>query len=375
MKLVLCLLTIPSIALAAPRFETVDRGDAIEVIARNVTAATTAVIPKRSRLEIELAGSPIIAPLVPTDKGVKVVELEGRMPRMLSVKVPLEREGVKRLARHARVFQIGSDVHILFPRDRRRDGATVRLPEPTLSAVAAIAPVTPIGPEKPATPKSEPKLEAKPEAKIDPKTEASASPVTPADAPAKAEPAAGAPKQAFLKAPEPSSNVTTYALLGLSAICVGAWFLKRKRAALAPVSSIEVIAQRSLGAKAKIVWLTAGGREMVVAVTPQSVRMLGQWKKAPEQELQAPLPEAHALIEPRYPRASTNAPYGRAQTQSHATQNAIGPQSASVAGIMRLRAKTVAPPIEQLDEDIATGDLDADALWAKEILAATGARR
>ena len=248
MKLVLCLLAIPSIALAGPRFETLDRGDAIEVIARDVTAATTAVVPKRSRLEIELAGAPIIPPLVPTDKGVKVVELEGRTPRMLSVKVAHEREGVKRLARHARVFQVGPDVHVLFPRAVPADGATVRLPEPTLpEAVAAIAPVKPIGPEQPVTAavKAAAPAKAAPEAARPPTAE-----------PATAEPAA--PKQAFLKAPEPSSNVTTYALLGLSAICVGAWFLKRKRAAVVPTSSTTDRAE-ALGAKAKVVWLVAGG--------------------------------------------------------------------------------------------------------------------
>lgn len=373
MKLVLCLLCIPSVALAKPGFELLDRGDAIEVIARDVTAAHTAVVPKRSRLEIELTGAPIIPPLVPTSRadGVKVIELDGRSPRVLSVKVPLDRADVKQLARHARVFQVGPDVHMLFPRAVPADGAVVRLPEPTVTAVAAAAPVQPvkpIGPEKP-----EPTKPAA--ASTTPPTGAQAAAAKP-PAPPEAKPPE---KESYLKKTEPSSDLTTYALLGLSAICVGAWFLKRKRATAVPTTSIDVIAQRSLGAKAKVVWLAAGGREMVVAVTPQAVRMLGQWKKPSERSNDqqdyappSPLPTAHTHSEPRFARATTHNQFPRAQTHS-----------SSVAGIMRLRAKTVAPPIEQeiepayakLDDDIATGDLDADALWAKEILAATSARR
>jgi len=113
-----------------------------------------------------------------------------------------------------------------------------------------------------------------------------------------------------------------------------------------------VIAQRSLGAKAKVVWLSAGGRDMVVAITPQNVRMLSQWEK------QEPLP--------------------RAQTVPPADQA----PSEAVAGILRLRAKTNVPyprarthaPAD-INEDVATGDDEADAAWAREILAATGGRR
>jgi len=128
------------------------------------------------------------------------------------------------------------------------------------------------------------------------------------------------------------------------------------------------MAQRSLGAKAKVVWLSAGGREMVVAITPQNVRMLSQWDK---QET-APLP-----------RAQTVPP---AESQQ--------PASEAVAGILRLRARTNAPFHDaanantldgprprartyqpEINEDVATGDDDADAVWAREILAATGGRR
>src|SRR5439155_1189103 len=57
---------------------------------------------------------------------------------------------------------------------------------------------------------------------------------------------------------DPWSRISMYAALGLAAAGAGLWLIsRRKRPALAS-SSIEVIAQRSLGGKARIVWLSAG---------------------------------------------------------------------------------------------------------------------
>jgi len=50
------------------------------------------------------------------------------------------------------------------------------------------------------------------------------------------------------------------------------------------------------------------------------------------------------------------------------------PLSPAVSGILRLRGRT-GQMAAVLPEDIASGDVVADELWAKEILAATGARR
>jgi flagellar biogenesis protein FliO len=84
-------------------------------------------------------------------------------------------------------------------------------------------------------------------------------------------------------APEPDdawSKISMYGALGLAAIGAGIWLIRRRKGGNVPAhSSIEVIAQRSLGGKARIVWLSAGQREMIVSVTAQQVRMLGQWRK------------------------------------------------------------------------------------------------
>lgn len=348
--LVACLL-VPTVAAAGPEptFEVLDRGDAVEVIAHDVKAARTAVIPQRSRLEVAVIGYPRARPLVPRDRGVKVVELADDAPRVLTVKLPLERADVKRLARHAQAIQVGNDLHLLFPRTVPADDATVTLPEPTLPAALANK-LSVVGPTLPPPP-SKPSLEGGRKPLPEPaKLDAAPSP-PPAVAP---KPESSKP---FLDQSERSSNLSLYAILGLSAIGIGIWLVRRRRSAREPASSIDVIAQRSLGTKAKVVWLAAGGREMVIAVTPQQVRMLGQWRKG-EQTTQQPLPEASLV--------------------RTATKNPPAPSS-SVSGILKLRERVPAASQhtwgEPLHEDIATGDLDADALWAKEILAATGSRR
>lgn len=171
-------------------------------------------------------------------------------------------------------------------------------------------------------------------------------------------------------APEPSSNGSLYAMFGVAALGLGAWYMRRRRVTQGPAVSIDVIAERSLGGRAKVVWFAAGGREMMVAITPQQICVLGQWRK---QDSRAQLPEAHALPEPKLARPEK-------------------PMSAAVAGLLRLRqradakANTYANPnahafrnpfghnrsLDEINEEVATGDLSSDALWAKEILEATG---
>jgi hypothetical protein len=117
-------------------------------------------------------------------------------------------------------------------------------------------------------------------------------------------------------------------------------------------------------------WLSAGGRELLVSVTNSNVRMLGQWSKTDREGL---------------PRAAT---LGRNSFQSEldTAEEAPAPavQSAAVTGILKLRARTSAPLIgrsptipslPKVNEDVATEDEEADLEWAREILTASGVRR
>jgi hypothetical protein len=205
---------------------------------------------------------------------------------------------------------------------------------------------------------------------------------------------------------------------------------RRKGGNLAPHSSIEIIAQRSLGGKARIVWLSAGPREMLVSVSAQQVRMLGQWRKTDAslptaQTYQDARPEARTEMMDRllektrgaHDQPATDQPDNLSianhlprterrtgqftiperrtgqvavpgqytaperRTGSFAAVDGRGSidrpaeraPSPAVSGILRLRGRTGQMPA--ISDEVATGDVEADELWAREILAATGARR
>jgi flagellar biogenesis protein FliO len=340
MRAAIFVLLIPTLAHAAPEpLEVIDRGDAVEIVAHNVKATHTTINPVRSRLEVPVAAI-ANASLVPKDATVKEIEFENQS---LSVKLNYERNDVKTLAKYAQATQVGDDLHIVVPRKVPVEGEVVKLPEPTLppALAAKIA--------------DAPKLEPKPE----PKVEAKVEPAKPVEQ----KPAAATTKKAIPTVTEDDamSKLSMYAAAGLAAIGLGVWFLKKKKGMAQPTSTIDVIAQRSLGGKAKVMWIAAGSREMVVAVTPQSVRMLGQWKRAAagssEMSIVAPGPLPEAQTMDRTP--SGRLAYPRAAT------------SPAVSGLLRLRAQT--QPV--VSQDVATDDVEADAQWAKDLLAATGGRR
>ncbi len=369
---IITLIALPTVVLAdpAPGFEVIDRGTAVEVIAHNVTAAKTAVIPIRSRLEVPLVGHPRADKALPTDPTVKLVEFDGNEQRVLSVKLGFERTEVRALAKYAQAIQVGSDVHIMFPRIVPADGAAIVLPEPTLPAdlaakLAAKAPVPVAAVTAPVPPPMTPETKvsappAAPATAVEPKPETT--PVAATTAPlvpqTNAKPAAAAPAKE-----DAWQKLSMYGAIGLAAIGCGVWLLRRRKAQQGVVSSIDVIAQKSLGGKAKVVWFTAGGREMVVAVTPQSVRMLGQWKKgtgSADTAALSPLPSAQTYAD-----------------GSRETRAEKGGSSPAVGGILKLRERRSMHhiPVPMVSDEIATDDIEADTLWAKEILAATGARR
>jgi len=170
------------------------------------------------------------------------------------------------------------------------------------------------------------------------------------------------------------SKVSMYGAIGLAAAGGGIWLMRRRRVHPAVTSSIDVLALRSLGGKARILLLSVGPRELLVSVTGQQVSLLGQWAKT----------DAPGALPP----AVSFAAVSQAHAAAHAAQAAQGfgprfdgpseireprekPVSPAVSGILRLRARTGQMPIS---EAVATGDVEADELWAKEILAATGAR-
>jgi flagellar biosynthesis protein FliO len=434
--------------IEAPRFELIDRGDSVEVVAHHIKATRTAIMPVRQRLEVPIAPAPNVKRMAPSDHTVKLVELAEESTPVLSVKLAFERGDVKALARFAQAVQVGDDLHLIIPRKLPEGDAAPRLPEATLppGVAAKATPIAPIAEVKPeakldakaetkpdAKPDAKPdvkpeaKLDVKPEAKLDAKTAAPAAAATaPVLGPAPDPHAAAAPTAATAPVlgprPDPSaaapgatrndtatavptarprsaadaiaagaphagstaaaattdtrslrpalagdrddewSKISLLAALGLAAAAGGVWLMRRRRARPGAPTSIEVIAQRSLGGKARIVWLSAGQHEMIVSVTAQQVRMLSQWRKT---ETAPALPALYDRgDEPRMPTGSFPPPL------------ADKPLSPAVSGLLRLRRTSqMAAVAVEPDEAEPDRDVRADDLWAKEILAATGARR
>ena len=373
-----------------PTFEILDRGDAVEVVAHGMKATRTAIAPIRSRLEIPIAGSPNAPRIFTKDATVKQIELDGGpTQRVVSVKLGVERpEGVQ-FARFAQAVQVGDDLHILVPRTLPADGQVAHLPEPTMPAiVAATTPAPPlVGPpappvaEKPVeapkaieTPKAIeiPKAIEKPVETAKPIVAAAA--VTTKDKPApKLAPKADDKPIAKTKPADDGSSPFTMMVAG--ALCLvggGLWLAKRKKAKVAPGQTIDVVAQRSLGGKARIVWLNAAGRDLVVAVTPQQVRMLHQsapkrtemprsiGAKPREPEIEIPSFDHHMR--------DADMPVARTRTSSPA-----------ISGLLRLRERGDDIPSlrgrPSVSDEVATDDYAADEVWAREIRAATGGRR
>ena len=153
-----------------------------------------------------------------------------------------------------------------------------------------------------------------------------------------------------------------YAALGMAAAGFGIWWMRRRKGPFAPPASIEIIAQRSLGGKARIVWLSAGQHEMIVSVTSQQVRMLSQWRKPDAPALPYATSFADELRSTALPRTVTS---------PIPTMAPDKPVSPAVSGLLRLRrtSQMAAVAVEPPDDDPP-----ADDVWAREILAATGSR-
>ena len=370
--LALAFVAIPALARAeapAVSFEVADHGDSVEVIAHNVEMKTAPISSVRQRIEVPVSGQPVASRAVMVDGTVMLVEFDGTANRVLSVKTKLERPEVKLLAGMARASQVGTDLHLTFPRH-------------AAATVAAATQTKPeIKPEPKIETKPEPKIETKPEIKTEPKIESKPVEIktptpTPTPMPTRdTRPVPPMEKEGLATSPG------LYAFGALVALLACGYVLKKKKKETAAASTIDVVAQRSLGNKSKVMWLSAGGREMLVAVTQQKVQMLGQWPKATSELPRATSLEQPALRTSRHSIASFQQELAaEAETQAAPTRT----ESSAVSGILKLRARTsgplhgragTVPGLYQVNEDVATDDEDADIEWAKEILTATGGRR
>nr|HEX4316677.1 flagellar biosynthetic protein FliO [Kofleriaceae bacterium] len=341
---------VPAVASAEPRFEVIDRGDAIEVIGHDIMTARTTITAARSRLEIPLAaGAMPVAKRVDlkNDATMLLAEIDPDA-HAVSVKLTMDHAGVVAIAKASQAMQIGDDIHVLVP--RKPEG--VVLPEPTLAVV--VKPQAEADKAKTAETEKTAETVASPSPSPSPSMSTT---TTTSTVPATS--VAGIPTVkddakpiASATADDGGTPMATYIGGGLLAIAAGVWLWRRKKKPAMPQTTIDVIAQRSLGGKAKIVWLGAGGRELLVAVTPNNVRLLGDWPRGEAPATAQIATAAH----PQIPMARTT--------------TATDIKSPAVTGILKLRERASTA----VNAEVATDDVEADATWARELLAATGRR-
>jgi flagellar biogenesis protein FliO len=82
--------------------------------------------------------------------------------------------------------------------------------------------------------------------------------------------------------PQEQNESTPFGLvLGLLMILGGAafaaWRLKQKSSDLQDTEELRIVASKQLGGKAKVVWLSVAGREMVVSVGEAGTQLLSEW--------------------------------------------------------------------------------------------------
>ncbi len=379
--IILCLCATPAFAGPdnAERFQIIEGAEQVEVVARGATAAAGARIGVvRERLEIPLVGSVRSARRSSDDTTVRRVEIRGDAPRVLSIKLRADRDRMAGIAERVRFVQIGDALHVTIPRavvvapppgaDTFTEGIVdekIEL-EPPAAANATGSPSP-----APLATRTTPTTTTPTTTAPTPTAATTTTPMEAASMPGQGRTAAAAPTDS-----SPSIGVAGGAgpvstrwwmVVGGIALIGGGVFaaVRRRRRVDDPVDQLEVIASRSLGGKARVVWLGAGDREIVIAISPQQIRPLGQWRRGArgvERDFGRVLDGVGAAD--AGPAPSRDAPGPRRLARASASA------SPAVSGLIRLRERT--PPV---NEDVATGDEDADAEWAKDLLAATGGRR
>ncbi len=345
------------------------------------------------------------------DKTVKSVEIrDGRHPR-LSIKLRHGREKTEAIGMAATIENLDGGIVLHIPRwpIRSEVEAVVVTPPEEASTTAAVVERSPIASKDPSE-----KTTALPQA----------APAIPIAARSPLATSAETVEVAGTVIPHSSDGGISYGLFVgiLLLLAGGAVIVWRSRQAPkdgAELESFRVIATKQLGGKSKVVWLSVGSRDMVVAVGEAGTQLLSEWSRTEQPMLTGgvdparflghgeakiaptlvdmdaglaigtPLPPpSTAISEPAptqgYDFRSTLSAAAKAQSDiashlggslsqvprrargSNATSSSSGEGSPSVAGLLRLRDQ--APKV---NASVATEDTEADAEWARELFKAT----
>ena len=149
----------------------------------------------------------------------------------------------------------------------------------------------------------------------------------------------------------------TAAVVALLVIGGAVVLLRRKRGQVAAADPIRIVASRSLGGKAKVVLLAAGGRELLVAIDGRGTRLLARWR-ADEDEAAEASPSKPDLesAAARLRRALGSGPLAAVAPVEPAPP--VTPSSSAVSGLLRLRQKLSGP-------DAGTSEWERALMYAR----------
>jgi hypothetical protein len=265
----------PALAAAGPALpiSVEDRGDQVAIFLAGARTAADRPQARSDRLELPLEQAPPVIEIRLEDPTVRKVELRAQPP---SVRLTLRHgtESTRLSAEMAELRQTEDGLSIVFPRDPREAARARRAAEAEAAAAASEPPAASAVGAKQAQPAATATAPAS--------TSTSAAAPAPGVAAGIAPPSRPALDQSapLDRAQEDSGSpigatVTFGALSGLAAL---AWlWMRRKRAARSLTSPLEILAQVSVGPRARVVWISAGRREMLISVSEKDVRVLGQW--------------------------------------------------------------------------------------------------
>jgi hypothetical protein len=372
---------VPAAAWAGPALPVSieDRGDHVAIILAGAHTSATHPGSYSDRIELPLDQAPPAVEIRLDDATVRKVELRAQPP---SVRVQLRHsaESTKLAAEMAEVRQHGDTIEIVLPRDPREVARALR----TSAAPAAVGHAAPLpAASRPVLP---PPAAAELATSARPPAHATV-PVAPFADAASALPLAPGPAQALATAPAPThaapldfdrppvasgsplgTTLTFGAVAGAVAI---AWlWLRRRRTTRSLTSPLEILAQVSVGPRARVVWLLAGRREMLISVSEKDVRVLGQWHSDGARGVEpAAGPGAAPSSSEDAGEAPVHLPSARLRTNP------------SLSGLLRLRDKNASIENGHSDGTGASAgndtDEEPDSEWARQLVAATrrGAHR
>lgn len=141
----------------------------------------------------------------------------------------------------------------------------------TTHAPLSPAPLAPLArPTAPASPASIPSIPTTPGQRSAPTI------TTPAEGHASTPASVGRPRPGVARgAPFSAGSALALGFTALGLLLLP--WARRRRARAGAAASVEVIAQAALGGRARVLWLRASQREILVAITPQAVEVLDRW--------------------------------------------------------------------------------------------------